>query len=257
MKCEFNLKRFGKYFVYDLKQSVKKVNSFIFLPVAMPLIMEILTRITNETGPQIDSRTGIFTTILFLLVIICPARLYGGLTVKDKGTEWLMLPASRGEKFFSMELISLFLLPLYFIATYLLTDWVISLFDKTIAFTIFDNMKVNLGPDGLTRVSSLPLLYLSTCESCAVFLTGALLIKKPRFKISGTLLSIFLFIFISAACLKKLCSIEWIEKFLDFLRGMNAEQTIRSFTTFTIALFVVTIGVFSTINWFKTKNLEH
>lgn len=256
MKCEFNLKRFGKYFVYDLRQSVKKVMSFMILPVAMPLLLEFMTRFTNEAGPQMDSRTGIFTTLLILLGIICPARLYGGLTVKDKGTEWLMLPASRGEKYLSMELITLFLLPLYFIAVYLLTDWVISLFDKTIVYTIIDDLKVNLA-DGRKRVSTFPLAYLMTSEICAVFLTGALVIKKPRWKITGTLIAGFLFICMTLAALKRMCNVEWIEKFLDYLRGMNMTQTVRSFTIFTIVVYIVIIGIFSTINWFKTKNLEH
>ena len=58
-------------------------------------------------------------------------RTYGHLTEKKAGSAYLMLPASKGEKFVSMLLITLVVVPLLFLAVYLVTDGFLSLVDPT------------------------------------------------------------------------------------------------------------------------------
>ncbi|MCQ2119497.1 MAG: hypothetical protein MJY84_06215 [Bacteroidales bacterium] len=261
MKCEFNWKRFGKYFLYDLKCMKRKVLPYFIIPVLAPVALELIWRLGETVrfssvyahgtvgGPELFIRQMIFLVAIVLMVMFAPGRLYGELTDKVKGSEWLMLPASRGEKFLSMELISVLILPVVFLAGYYFTDWLICIFDKSVGTSLFNADKAGFVEKEFEYAINIRIWKIAYYS--VAFLTGALLFKKPRWKIAGTIVLICLVAAMTAGNLRLLSRIEWFNNFLNYLLESGI------YAIFKIIFPVLIIGGLAVINWFKIKNLEH
>ena len=119
MNDTFSFRRFGTYFLYDLRE-VWKNNSkafYIFggagvmLYVVWVLFSLVFTQ--TWTAPVIWARAGVFAIAIFGMSLYY-ARMYGFLTERKAGSEYLMIPASTGEKFASMMVISIIVVPVVF-----------------------------------------------------------------------------------------------------------------------------------------------
>ena len=207
MSNTFNINRFGKYLKYDLVSCWKENRTFLLTLALIPVIIYITTvffgMVTNGLSgfihmaarPALAARISAFSTVAVIFVIFFPARSYGFITEKAKGSAWVELPASQLEKFLSMMLICLIIMPLAFFCTYLLSDAVVCLADSACGSSIFsswtgwgDMMKtdseVTLGANGLWVMVATVVSFMS------IFLLGALLFKKK--KVIGTILALFI-----------------------------------------------------------------
>lgn len=144
MDNTFKISRFGKYFVYDLKRQWKNIGMLMLIFSLFPIIfymiymffaamfdgglMKIFIGLEID-GPAGGTRFGVFAVMSTIFVMLFPSRAYGEITNKAKGSEWLMLPASRLEKFTSMMLISLVVIPLVYVVVYFLSDAFVCLLD--------------------------------------------------------------------------------------------------------------------------------
>lgn len=134
----FNFKRFGKYFVSDLRTCAANYGlSLLTLAVLTPLALECITGVFNMIvgltweGAGIGMRAGIFGVAMFCMIVTMPSKCYGRLTDKQYGSFWLMLPASRLEKFISMMVICCIVAPFISICMYLGIDAVLCAIDHT------------------------------------------------------------------------------------------------------------------------------
>lgn len=133
MDNTFKISRFGKYFVYDLKRQWKNIGMLMLIFALSPVIFYMLYMFfaalfdgglmklfsgMSIDGPSIWVRFGMAAVMITIFVMLFPSRAYGEITNKAKGSEWLMLPASRLEKFTSMMLISLIVIPLVYVVVY-------------------------------------------------------------------------------------------------------------------------------------------
>ena len=158
----FNFKRFGKYFVSDLRTCAANYGlSLLTLAVLTPLALECITGVFNMIlgltweGAGIGMRAGIFGVAMFCMIVTMPSKCYGRLTDKQYGSFWLMLPASRLEKFISMMLICCIVAPFISICMYLGIDAALCAIDHTCGENIiagalnmmdeFTTFKMNLG----------------------------------------------------------------------------------------------------------------
>lgn len=158
----FNFNRFGKYFVSDLRTCAANYGlSLLTLAVLTPLALECITGVFNMIlgltweGAGIGMRAGIFGVAMFCMIVTMPSKCYGRLTDKQYGSFWLMLPASRVEKFISMMLICCIVAPFISICMYLGIDAVLCAIDHTCGENIiagalnmmdeFTTFKMNLG----------------------------------------------------------------------------------------------------------------
>lgn len=158
----FNFNRFGKYFVSDLRTCAANYGlSLLTLAVLTPLALECITGVFNMIlgltweGAGIGMRAGIFGVAMFCMIVTMPSKCYGRLTDKQYGSFWLMLPASRLEKFISMMLICCIVAPFISICMYLGIDAVLCAIDHTCGENIiagalnmmdeFTTFKMNLG----------------------------------------------------------------------------------------------------------------
>ena len=132
----FSSARFWNYFVYDLKQLWRNNGKAVILLGFLSLITYLLwvTFSLIFTGawhaPGIAARAVIFY-VGALILVLYNTRTYGYLTEKHAGSAWLMIPASTLEKFVSMMIITVIVLPLAYVASFLLLDGAITLLDPS------------------------------------------------------------------------------------------------------------------------------
>ena len=132
----FSAKRFGKYFKYDLKQlwhnNGKAAIAIGFISVICYLVWCTFSLLISGVwqAPGIPARCAFFF-LGSLILVLYQTRTYGYLTEKKAGQSWLMLPASTLEKFVSMMIITVIVIPLAYVVSYLALDSLIGLLDKT------------------------------------------------------------------------------------------------------------------------------
>jgi hypothetical protein len=136
MNETFNSSRFWTYFKYDLKQMWRNHSkaailiggaSAIFYVIWL-LFSLVFTQQWNT--PPIAARV-VILVIAFAILELYQVRTYGYLTEKKAGSAWLMIPASKAEKYVSMLLVTLVVIPLLFFAVYFLIDGFLALVDPT------------------------------------------------------------------------------------------------------------------------------
>jgi hypothetical protein len=79
---------------------------------------------------------GVFV-LAFAILELYMVRSYGYLTEKKAGSNWLMIPASKAEKFVSMLLMVCIVIPLLFFVVYMVLDGFLSLVDPTYGEALF------------------------------------------------------------------------------------------------------------------------
>jgi len=136
MSETFNFSRFWTYFKYDLKQMWRNHSkAAIMIGGAAAIfyiiwVMFCLAFTQHWSSPVIAARF-IVLFLAFAVLEIYQTRTYGHLTEKQAGSAWLMVPASRTEKFVSMLLVTLVVIPVLFFTVYFLIDGFLSLVDPT------------------------------------------------------------------------------------------------------------------------------
>lgn len=142
MKEIFDFKRFGKYFVSDLRSCAANYGYSLTLICLMGVIIYVGTvsmgLLFNGSwgGPEMGFRSSVFCFSMFVLAVTMPVKCYGRLTEKRAGSEWLMIPASKLEKYLSMVLITVAAVPVSGLV-YCGLDAVICALDPTCGSSIF------------------------------------------------------------------------------------------------------------------------
>ena len=155
----FNFQRFWTYFKYDLKQMWRnhsKAAIVIGGSIALLYIIWVLFSLVftqTWTAPHIIARVVTFA-LAFTVLEFYQTRTYGYLTEKKAGSSWLMIPASRTEKFVSMMLMTLIVIPVLFFVVFFLLDGFLSLVDPTYGQTLVSYLTGNWG-DIVNAFSSL------------------------------------------------------------------------------------------------------
>jgi hypothetical protein len=275
MNNNFNLHRFGKYFAYDLKRQWKNLGMLMLIFALFPVIFYLLYMFfavlldggmgkiflgLGINGPSVLFRAavGIFAAAIFLMIF--PARAYGEITDKAKGSEWLLLPVSRLEKFTSMMLTTLVVIPLVYFTIYFFSDFIVCLLDKScgnalISIDINDLMDTS---DFVIASNGLWLLIVNVMENAILFLLGGLLFKK--WKVVGTLLANFgigmvfssaFSIFLANTDLIAFgdWAMDWVQRHADNLDvWLNAWIDIW---------FLVIMLLFGAMSWIRLKRIQH
>lgn len=137
MKSEvFSGQRFWTYFKYDLTQMWRNHMKAAIVIGLAGLIFYIVGVAFNATFNHVWQAPGFkgrFIVFILSAVVLqlYQARTYGYLTDRRKGAAWLMIPASAFEKWLSMIIITLIVIPVAFLGTYAAVDGILSLADPT------------------------------------------------------------------------------------------------------------------------------
>lgn len=193
MNKTFSLSRFSHYFIYDFRRWAVSYGPTLLLMAAMPLIQYTLilvySLIFNQTWETPGETTRIVVACITtcLLMLTYPASVYGFVTDKRAGSAFQLIPASVFEKFLSMILNTVFVVPAIFGALYLTLDAIICLVDGTCGGTLFscavDGIKAIVSfaftSDAPIKVSLLS-IFMNSSLIALFFLLGALLFKKHK-----------------------------------------------------------------------------
>ena len=196
MNETFNFNRFWTYFKYDLKQMWRNHSKAAILIGGASAIFYVvwvlisLVFAQRWTAPPIAARAVVFV-LAFAVLNIYAARLYGHLTEKKAGSAWLMIPASKAEKFVSMLLVTLIVIPLLFFAVYFIIDGFLSLVDPTF---------------GQALISGISGIYSQFIEGVTTFSAESPVIVTPSSMIFPMIVSFFcnfLYFLLCGICFKK------------------------------------------------------
>ena len=275
MNNNFNFGRFGKYFVYDLKRQWKNIGMLVLTFALSPVIFYMLYMFfaalfdgglmklfsgMSIDGPSIWVRFGMAAVMITIFVMLFPSRAYGEITDKAKGSEWLMLPASRLEKYVSMMLVTLLVIPIMYIVVYLLSDGLVCLFDKScggtlMSFRINDLLRTT---DIIIPANGLWIIIANTVQYAIIFLLGGLIFKK--WKVVGTLLANFAIgMFFSTLISMLFANMDPVmvgEKFMNWTvrHADSVDLWLNGFINFWTSLIVAVCAIWI---WFRLKRIQH
>ncbi|MBQ8061442.1 MAG: hypothetical protein IJ205_05835 [Bacteroidales bacterium] len=279
MNNTFNFERFGKYLAYDLKSVWKEQRVFLVTYALIPIIIYILTMFFalvghgfsmdfsdfSHSGAGLAARISAFSLASVIFLIFFPSRTYGFITDKAKGSAWIQLPASRLEKFASMMLICLVIIPVAFFCAYLLCDAFVCLVDKGCGSSILSSWSsADLASyedgDKSFKVAGNGLWFLANgvLQIVSVFLLGALIFKKN--KVAKTILTIFVISLALSAVMGLILSTIDFDSFGErvqawaFNHSDNMDFWFNFWGNVELAVVVIGLGIWS---WFRVKNVQH
>lgn len=275
MDNTFKISRFGKYFVYDLKRQWKNIGMLMLIFSLFPIIfymiymffaamfdgglMKIFIGLEID-GPAGWTRFGVFAVMSTIFVMLFPSRAYGEITNKAKGSEWLMLPASRLEKFTSMMLISLIVIPLVYVVVYFLSDAFVCLLDKSCGDSLM-SFRINKeigSSDFVIPANGLWILASTIVGNAIVFLLGGLIFKK--WKVVGTVLVLFALQMVFSGLLSAFITnadLEWWGNWFADWTIRHADSIDIWLNAFINLWLLLILAICGTWSWFRIKRLQH
>lgn len=195
MKNEvFNGQRFWNWFKYDMKQMWRNqmkaalgigFSGLIFYALA---IMFNLVADHVWQGPSGGGRALVFVFALVALQLY-QTKTYGFLTDKSKGSAWLMAPASTMEKWVSMMIMTLIVIPVLFFVAYLGVDWLLCTVDHSCGASMISafndvlsqySAAYEAGETWITMGSAAWFIIASLCGNLLYFLLCGTVFKKHK-----------------------------------------------------------------------------
>jgi hypothetical protein len=201
----FNLRRFGRYFVSDIRGCIASYGLTLVLISMMGLITDLIFGSISFAldgdwiGADRGMRSMAFILSICILIINFPVKCYGKITDKKAGSSWLMVPVSTFEKFLSMIIITTVIVPVAVIGVYLLVDMLVCAADATCGkplaeaisglFHLLPNIGMTMELDmsnypyieEFAKQMSSPWLYIDDfIMVCLTFLLGAIFFKSGK-----------------------------------------------------------------------------
>lgn len=201
----FNMNRFWRYLKSDFNSFISKYGISLLVMSTMAVTTDAFNGLISFfiTGGWIGMITPLrfilFAVFAVIVLFTAPAKLYGHLTDRKQGSAFLMLPASKLEKFISMVLITGVVVPLFFGFLYLSLDAIVCMVDHTCGSSMFSYlfctdfkslMASSIAESDVTEWGSYfqnitsaftPFLYFDDIfQSLMLFLLGALIFKTSK-----------------------------------------------------------------------------
>ena len=272
----FDIRRFGKFLSYELNNAKASCGLSILIMGLLPAILfsffEIFSFIFTKHFQPLDmeEKKFCFTLCILILAMSIPAKMYGMLTEKKKGSDWLMIPASTFEKFLSMVLIMCIVIPVSFFVLSGCCDWLLSVvfpgyygdsqtlnsLDALSHFGAFGNDSMGLIEPSLAGV--IWMLVGSLWVNILAFTLGAICFKRG--KAGKTILCYFALSILLSTILVTFFghggSID-SDDFEFFLSNMTAQKA-QNLINFVInSLYFVLLGGLLAAIYFRIKTIKH
>ncbi len=193
MNRVFSFSRFGRYFKYDFRRWMTSYGLTFILTAAMPVILYLAGGLISLVWGEGWNTPGISIRVVFACLVACvfvltyPSNVYGFVTDRKVGAMFTVLPVSVTEKFVSMLLNSIVVLPALFVLLYFSCDALICLIDPSCGGTLFasatDLLSVIVNApwakDAPVHIS-LFAVYMEFAAGVLYFLLGAVCFKKHK-----------------------------------------------------------------------------
>lgn len=189
MKEIFDIQRFGKYLGADLTRAWSRYGLTLIVAAFSNCIAYIIFKFicllrSLPLGGEYTVSGGILVVAAVVVTCSVASMIYGHITDRRKGSAFLMLPASTMEKYISMLLICLVVVPGLFFGVFCGTDALLAAVDANYTSTI--SLSDGTFENGATCYDG----FISYFYAIMAFLLGALCFK--RHKISLTILTMVL-----------------------------------------------------------------
>ena len=272
----FDFKRFWTYFKYDLKQMWRNHSKAAILiggASALFYVLWVMCSLvfTQQWSSPVLVARFIVLVLAFAILEFYQVRTYGHLTEKKAGSSWLMIPASKAEKFVSMLLITILVIPILFFAVYFILDGFLSLVDPTYgqalftgAFDGYKELLAALGtvaeesPIELTPASMVFPSIIGTFCNFLYFLLCGICFKKNKL---GSAIAILFGLSLAMSLITGLL-VPWLAGSVDWnlmanLDEMEAAQWLVTFMNAMVILeCIITVGLGWGV-WRRIKTLQH
>jgi hypothetical protein len=262
----FDIKRFGKYFLYDLRNAKNNFGLSLLicgtLPVTLFIIYELISLIFTQNLEEMGMEMKwmqLFVAIT-IIVILAGVKIYGSLTEKRAGSNFLMLPASTFEKWLSMGLILCIVVPFVLLVLQIASDALMSFLfpntygDRVCAFLPLQELTDTLNEQGL-QINIPAALFLNWCESVLIFTLGAVCFKKG--KVGKTILCLIGLSFVLSTLLVLIVGNGgsfYFNPFEDFDSPAAAARTINWVASI---VYIVVIGGLLGALYYRLRTLKH
>lgn len=272
MNSVFSFGRFGKYFVYDLRRWMRSCGPALLLMSFMPLILYLIKTVYSAVfagevyAPGLTDRAIVLSIVSVIVAITYSSNVYGFVTEKRAGSAFLMLPVSRMEKFASMMVNAVIMVPAAFLLIYMATDAVICLMDPrcgsslvTSAGVYVSDIETEFGRDNVPMHISIFSIVMSFVSSILYFLLGALLFKKHKvlFPILIDIgLQVLLYTFAGVLAIN-LSDLDWHAIEMTMKEPSVANALMLLWNTLSVIWDILLPAALSAAIWFRIKTLKH
>lgn len=271
MSNTFSLNRFCKYFKHDLKQAYNNGGLSLLVIGIIPFIVYVFYHMMTgvfshewadyNTGAQISA---LFTSV-FVLTMTIPVKLYGGLTDKRSGADWILIPASKLEKFVSMVLVLTVVVPLVYFVVFFGSDWILSVLDPSYgncllsrASELARRLQEEMAGSGLVLTNAVWLLiFASVAENLLTFNLGSIYFQRG--KVGKTILVLFAISTVLSFLFGILAtSIDmkgtWLETMIEHLPPESFQVWFNLFVNVNVIIsFAILLG----LTWWRLKTIKH
>ena len=266
MNNVFDIKRFGNYFLYDLRRGWNNYGISLLILGIMPalvfLVYQFFSIISGNGVGETPDEMKFMGLILTSVVVIfgAGAKLYGFVTEKRAGSDFLMLPASTLEKWLSMVLITCLVLPIILFALLFATDGLMGLvFPTAYGDRIF---QIGLGQELTEMLNSEGIYFnfpaviiLNWCENILIFVLGAVCFKKA--KVAKTLLCLAIVGMVFSTLLVAVLGTSSIDPDWFTEHFASPEKAINAFNLFLNIFYIVVLcGLLGGL-YYRLRTLKH
>lgn len=263
----FNIKRFSTYFMYDLRNAKNNYGLSMVVVGLVPVIMfafyQIIAWMSSANNYVLGSPVRVMSFLIacYIVLLSSPVKLYGRITERRYGSDWLMIPASTFEKWLSMMLITAIVIPVVMTVFLMASDTVLSLlfpyaYGETI-FSILDGVNIfdiECGPQ-LSINLGYPLIVSWICNAL-IFTLGAIFFKRA--KIAKTILACMAIGVVSSSVFFSFINADSFELFIDEVEISGdpgrAVSIINNWVNITMILELVVLSV---AIFFRLRTIKH
>ncbi len=245
MNETFNITRFGKYYVSDLRNTFNNTWLTVLLTSLSGLIAYLfcgtIHLLVDGTWASygLIGRAISFFVLLYVLILVVPSKAYGFFTDKRSGGFYTLIPASSLEKFLTMFFNTAILAPLAYVIIALAADSLLCLADPKCGETLittaakgiqeFNEMCNFTSKDLDIQVFSSSELFwgvvVNIISWTLIFLLGALYFKKN--KIGKTIL-VMILVSMATSMILTPVMFHLGEGFIDWVDSFDSPERILS-----------------------------
>ncbi len=187
----FDIKRFGNYFLYDLRNAKNNYGLSLLLMGMTPIILTLAYFFIGLIGrhglspmPE-GTKFSLLFVVLTVTILTAGTKIYGHLTEKQAGSNFILLPASTFEKWLSMSLVVCIVLPIVLFVLLLVSDALTALaFPAVYGGRLLDlNISDIVGSQEVTEglfINIPAILFLSWSAGVLSFTLGGICFKKAK-----------------------------------------------------------------------------
>lgn len=261
----FNFNRFGRYFSYELRNARNSYGMTMavvgLLPAILLGIFALLTLIFNIFDAGVDftpaARPVAIAAALIIVTFGSPAAIYGSVTDRRAGTDYLLVPASTFEKWLSMILMMCIVVPAVLCVLLFACDSLLALLlPDTYGWPLWQLVGFNPFNIVLDEEISVNLAYpvfLGTASSMLFMTLGAIFFKKS--KIAKTILvGLLINVVLSPVSIGVVASADTF-RYLDDLS--SPYDAARIFNTFMNVVLWGQIVILALAVYFRLRFIKH